>query len=67
MDVGKSKNGMKVARQVVVCGGMPDECKLNVDWWNFRNGAMYEGKLMGKQVVGGYLLSETTFNIRISD
>ena len=67
MDVGKSKNGMKVARQVVTCGGMPDECKLNVDWWNFRNGAMYEGKLMGKQVVGGYLLSETTFNIRISD
>ena len=67
-DISKRKKGkLAIEHCEVKCGGMPEACKMNATWSNFKNGAMYEGKLAGKQVKGGYLLSETTYNIRISD
>lgn len=49
----------------VTCAGMPRGCKENVRWWNWRLGAVYEGKLMGKTVKGGYCLISTTMKLRV--
>ena len=62
--VNENKKG-KVKPLEVTCAGMPDDCKKLVTWENFKKGAKYEGKLAGKFVAGGYVLSETTFNINV--
>ena len=49
----------------VKCAGMPEACKANVTWENFHGGARYKGKLIGKQVRGGYCLIDTTYNVSI--
>lgn len=48
----------------VKCAGMPDDCKKNVDWYSFRLGAEYEGKLSGRQVPGGYCLIDVPYKIK---
>lgn len=47
----------------VKCGGMPADVKKSVTWDNFKMGAIYDGKLAGKVVPGGYVLCETKYKI----
>ena len=51
----------------VKCAGMPDSCKIHVDWDNFEIGAEFEGKLTGKQVPGGYCLIDIPFRIKVGE
>ena len=48
----------------VKCAGMPDKCKENVTFDNFKPGSVYEGKLQTKRVSGGTVLIETSFTIK---
>ena len=48
----------------VKCAGMPDNCKKDVTYENFKCGAIYEGKLMPKVIKGGVVLRETTYQIK---
>lgn len=47
----------------VKCGGMPAEVKKQVNWNNFHIGSIFEGKLIGKVVPGGYILCDTRYKI----
>lgn len=49
----------------VTVAGLPDEGKKEVTWENFQPEAEYSGKLQKRHVVGGILLKETTYKIRI--
>ena len=48
----------------VKCAGMPDNCKKEVTYENFKCGSIYEGKLMPKVIKGGVVLRETTYQIK---
>lgn len=48
----------------VKCGGMPQCVKDTVTWDNFRIGNIFDGKLIGKVVPGGYVLSECKYKIQ---
>ena len=48
----------------VKCGGMPQRVKDTVTWDNFRIGNIFDGKLIGKVVPGGYMLSECKYKIQ---
>ena len=48
----------------VKCAGMPDNCKKEVTYDNFKCGSIYEGKLMPKVIKGGVILVETTYQIK---
>ena len=48
----------------VKCAGMPDNCKKDVTYDNFKCGSIYEGKLMPKVIKGGVILVETTYQIK---
>ncbi len=54
MDTGKCK---------VTCAGLPESCKGQVNFSNFKIGAEYTGKLQQRSVAGGCYLEETTFKI----
>ncbi len=48
----------------VVCAGMPDYMKDQVDFNNFTYGTSYSGKLIPKRYPGGIVLHETDFTIK---
>lgn len=48
----------------ITCAGLPERCYEFVTWDNFREGAIYEGKLQAKHVKGGIVLKDTTFEIK---
>ena len=48
----------------VTCAGMPEQCHQFVTWENFQYGAQYDGKLAKKNVRGGTILEETTYQIK---
>ena len=48
----------------VKCAGMPDKCKKDVSFDNFKVGSTFKGKLMPKTVAGGVVLVETEFTIK---
>lgn len=47
----------------VVCAGMPDNVKAQVNWSNFSSGNTFYGKLVPVYVPGGVTLKETAFTI----
>ena len=49
---------------LIKCAGMPKECHKYVTFDNFKPGAIFPGKLIGRAVKGGYVLKETTFKIK---
>lgn len=49
---------------LIRCAGMPKECHKYVTFDNFKPGSIYPGKLIGRAVKGGYVLKETTFEIK---
>lgn len=48
----------------VKCAGMPDKCKKDVTFENFKQGSTFKGKLMPKTVAGGVVLVDTEFTIK---
>ena len=48
---------------VVKCAGMPDDCKKQVTYDNFKIGQKYYGKLLHKNVPGGVILYKGYFTI----
>ena len=50
-------------KKIITCAGMPKNLHSQVDYNNFKEGAIYNGKLRPKQVKGGTLLVKTTFKI----
>lgn len=48
----------------VKCAGLPDICKKDVTFENFKKGAKFYGKLAPKTVEGGVILIETEFTIK---
>lgn len=48
----------------VKCAGLPDVCKENVTFENFKQGSKFYGKLTPKTVKGGVVLVETEFTIK---
>lgn len=61
--VNETNDKGKVKALDVKCAGMPERCKEEVTWDNFRTGTQYGGKLAGRFVKGGYMLAETIFTI----
>ena len=49
----------------IKAGGAPSDCKNEMTWDNFHKGAVYEHKLMSKQVPGGTCLIDTTYSIKL--
>lgn len=49
----------------ITCAGLPESCYKYVTWDNFKEGTTYQGKLQAKHVVGGIILTDTTFEIKI--
>lgn len=50
-------------KKIITCAGMPKNLHSQVEYNNFKEGAIYFGKLRPKQVKGGTLLVKTTFKI----
>lgn len=48
----------------VTCAGMPSSCYQYVNFDNFHLGQIYSGKLQHKNVKGGVILNETTFELK---
>lgn len=48
----------------IKCAGMPKEAKKHVTKANFKEGAIFDGKLVPRQAVGGVYLKETEFTIK---
>lgn len=48
----------------VTCAGLPATCHDQVTFDNFKTGTVYTGKLLQKQVVGGVILTETSFLLK---
>ena len=48
----------------VTCAGMPSTCYDYVTFENFHLGQVYTGKLQHKNVKGGVILNETTFELK---
>lgn len=56
---------IKGIRQIkVTVSGLPEQLRKYVNFENFREGLVIDGKLTQKQVKGGALLSRTTFEIK---
>ena len=51
-------------RVEIKCAGASPEVKEGMNFENFKVGGVYEGKLAPKQVVGGCILTKTTFTIK---
>lgn len=49
----------------VKCAGMPDEIKPKVTFSTFKNGQSFSGKLIPKRTVGGVVLVDTDFTIKL--
>lgn len=49
----------------VKCAGMPDEIKSKVTFNTFKKGQVFTGKLIPKRVVGGVVLVDTEFTIKL--
>jgi len=49
----------------ITCAGMPADCYEYVTWENFKPGASYRGKKSPKHVVGGVVLKEIDFTIKM--
>lgn len=56
--------GEKNNELIITCAGLPSSCYDQVTFDNFVTGTQYTGKLLQKQVVGGVILEETTFNLQ---
>lgn len=63
--IGVREEGELVSWKEIACAGAPNRCKENMTWRNFRIGGVFEGKLAGATVPGGYVLRETTFSIKL--
>lgn len=50
----------------ITCAGLPDSCHQFVTWDNFKDGAVYSGKLQMKHVKGGIVLKDIDFSIKAS-
>lgn len=48
----------------ITCAGMPEECYDKVTFENFRQGSIFEGKLISKRIDGGTTLEDGAFKIR---
>lgn len=48
----------------ITCAGMPERCYEDVTWENFKVGFISSKKLMPKNIKGGVILHETTFEIK---
>ena len=48
----------------VKCAGASPEVKKGMNFENFKEGAVFEGKLAPRQVEGGCILRKTTFTIK---
>ena len=48
----------------VTCAGMPDAVKEQVTWDNFKVGSVFQGKKMKKNVRGGCMIVDRTFEIK---
>lgn len=60
----KGKPGLITYEWDVKCAGLPHKLHKQVTPENFKIGAIYEGKLLKKNVPGGCILKETTFEIK---
>lgn len=65
---GNSLNSQRMKDQLIknkiTCAGLPDRCYSQVTWNNFREGTIYEGKLMFKHVRNGIVLVDTNYSIK---
>ena len=50
---------------IVKCAGLSSDCKTQVTWENFHEGAVYTGKLQHKTVRGGVVLKPIEFKIKV--
>lgn len=57
-----ASGGMHYKLQVK-CAGMPDNCKKQINWNNFKLGTVVHGKLSPVSIHGGVYLKETTFTL----
>lgn len=48
----------------ITCAGMPSNVKMDVTYYNFKEGARYTGKLMPKHYEGGIVLEDCDFTIK---
>lgn len=48
----------------ITCAGLPESCYPFVAWDNFKEGAVYGGKLQMKHVKGGIILKDIDFSIK---
>lgn len=48
----------------ITCAGMPKTCYALVTWENYKDGAIYGGKLVPKNIAGGCILVETEFSLK---
>ena len=48
----------------ITCAGLPDKCYSQVTFENFKEGAVYSGKLVPLHVNGGVVLHEIEFTIK---
>lgn len=62
-DAGKPYDTSIYKTTEIKCGGMTDMVKDFVDFENFFTNKIFNGKLIGTFVPGGYLLKETTYKI----
>lgn len=49
----------------VCCCGLPEGSKEQVTFENFKDGAVYTNKLIGKEIIGGYALIDIEYKIRV--
>ena len=63
MKVGCGKDEATTTKFSVKCAGMPDRCKENVTFENFKVGFTTPGKLMPKHVSGGVVLVDKNFTL----
>jgi len=57
------EDGLRL-KDSITCAGLPESCYQFVTWDNFKEGAIYDGKLQAKHVKGGIILKDTTFEIK---
>ena len=64
-ELDKYKGYYDKAKLKITCAGMPKGCYPFVNWKNFYMGMRYKGKLTPKHCVGGIVLVDTDFTIKI--
>lgn len=57
-------NGNKIEAMDIKCAGMPRKVKDKVKEEDFKEGMIFDGKLLPQIVPGGVILKETTFEIK---